>query len=224
VKIGVFGNEETGKTRFCMTARPPVYILETERGAHQLAKLFPKKDINILNCYVSTGDAQQDCLASLDLMKEAIEALSDLEEGTICIDSGTDIWEWVQGVLRLEVLKVDLAAKVQPSDYKWANAEYRSIIMKCRAIPTHFILTARRREVFQDARLTPTGVYKAQWQKWTPHWIDVQICLYKDRTKQGVIRRAVIEKFRHADLKNRDITDIDFDKVYEILKPYLPGN
>lgn len=221
LKAGAHGYPGTGKTWFCCTAPPPVYILETEQGAAQLANNFPGKDIKVLNCYVSTGDPQQDCLESLELLKEAIDSLSDLEEGTLCIDSGTDLWEWVQGVLRLNVLKVDLAAKVQPSDYKWANAEYRSVMMKCRAIPAHFIFTAREGDVFRDARLTPTGVHKATWQKWTPHWIDIDLYMFKEDVKGVETFRTEIKKFRHHRLDQKLHVDLDFDKLYKIVSPYM---
>jgi hypothetical protein len=175
----------------------------------------------VFNCYVTTGDPQTECKASLDVLREALNALSDLNEGTICIDDGTDLWEWIGGVLRLEVLKVDLAARVQPSDYKWANAEYRSIIMKCRAINANFIITAMDGEVFRDAKLTPTNVYKAEWQKWTPKWLDVQIRLMKEENKTGYTYRAFIEKFRHFRLVNRDFINFNFDTMFKEIKPYL---
>jgi hypothetical protein len=221
LKAGVHGLTGTGKTRICWSAKPPVYILGTEEGSAQLFGEFPGKDVRILECYVSTGDPQQDCLESLALMKEAVWALSDLNEGTVCIDSGTDLWEWIGGVLRLNVLKVDLAARVQPSDYKWANAEYRSIIMKCRSIPTHFIMTARDGEVFRDAKLSPTGVYKPQWQKWTPHFLDIQVLLYRWEDKGIVSYKSSIEKFRHHALDQTDFTNMDFDMLYEQVGKYL---
>lgn len=221
VKVGVHGVSEAGKTYFCCSSPPPVYILETDDGAAQLAPNFPGKNIKVFNCYVSTGDPQNDCKASYDLLKEALNALSDLNEGTVCIDSGTDVWEWLGGILRLEILKVDLAARVQPSDYKWANAEYRSFIMKCRAINTNFVITAMDSEVFKDAKLTPTGVYKAEWQKWTPRWLDCVVRLIKEETQTGYTYRAFIEKFRHHRLDKRDFVDMDFDLLYSQIKPYL---
>lgn len=221
VKIGVHGVSESGKTHFCCSAPPPVYILETDDGAAQLANNFPDKDIKVLNCYVTTGDPQTECKASYELLMEALQSLSDLNEGTICVDSGTDVWEWLGGMLRLEVLKVDLAARVAPSDYKWANAKYRSFIMKCRAINTHFVITAMDGEVFKDAKLTPTNVYKAEWQKWTPRWLDCVVRLLKEETKTSYIYRAFIEKFRHHRLEARDFVNMDFDKLYAVLKPYL---
>lgn len=221
VKVGVYGVPESGKTHFCCSAPPPVYILETNDGAAQLANNFPGKDIKVFNCYVTTGDPQTECKASLDVLREALNALSDLEEGTICIDDGTDLWEWIGGVLRLEVLKVDLAARVQPSDYKWANAEYRSIIMKCRAINANFIMTAMAEEVFKDAKLTPTGVMRAGWQKWTPKYLDCIIRLIKEETKAGYTYRAFIEKFRQHRLVNRDFVNFDFDALYKEIQQYL---
>jgi len=221
VKIGVHGVSEAGKTHFCCSAPASVYILETDDGAAQLANNFVGKDIKVLNCYVTTGDPQTDCKASYELLKEALNSLSDLNEGTVCVDSGTDVWEWLGGILRLEILKVDLAARVAPSDYKWANAEYRSFIMKCRSINTNFIITAMDGEVFKDAKLTPTNVYKAEWQKWTPRWLDCVVRLMKEETKTGYTYRAFIEKFRHHRLGNRDFVDLDYAKLYEVIKPYL---
>jgi len=51
--------------------------------------------------------------------------------------------------------------------------------------------------------------------------LDCVVRLMKEETKTSYTYRAFIEKFRHHRLGNRDFVDLDYSKLYEVIKPYL---
>ena len=203
-----------GKTYFALSCIPPVYVIDTEFGAAQLAKQFPDKDIRIAHVWELGDDFETDpitCLANVDM---AVESLSDVSEGTIVIDSGTDLWKWIQGVLRLLVLKVDKTANVRPSDYAWANAKYASVILRLLKQPVNFVITARAKPIYTSASLDTTGELEPQWQKDTPHFVDFVIRM---DIIQGE-RYGTIEKCRFTKDTGKSIKELDWDKLYERFK------
>ena len=178
----------------------PVYVIDTEMGAAQLLKQFPDKDIRIASVWEAGDDFQTDpitCLENIDLI---IDGFGGIKEGaTVVIDSGTDLWQWICGVLRLEVLKVDKTANVKPSDYAWANSKYAAVILKILKNPVNLCITARDRTIYSSASLETTGQTEAHWQKWTPNYLDFTISLQKVQDDYY----GVVEKCRYIRDKKR---------------------
>jgi len=199
----------------------PVYIIDTELGAAQLAHQFPDKDIRIVSVWEAGDDFETDpvtCLENIDLV---IEGLSGIEPGaTLAIDSGTDLWQWITGVLRLEVLKVDKTANVKPSDYAWANSKYAATILKILKLPVHFCITARDKTIYTSASLETTGEKEPHWQKWTPNYMDFVISLQKVQDEYY----GVVEKCRYIRDKKRlkSQKNPDWNWLYETYKDVVP--
>ena len=111
LKVLVWGDSEVGKTHFCMTMPDPVYIvpnvlhqkpailwcvIDTEFGTVPLLHKFPGKQIFVYEAAVLDETTMEpDALKSLDKIEEALGTLQAVEVGTICIDSGTDVWQWM---------------------------------------------------------------------------------------------------------------------------------
>lgn len=223
LKLGVWGGPGRGKTYTVCSAPPPVYVLETEYGISQLFKQFPEKDIKVVHVNVASGDdIVQDACASLALVEEALDALADLTEGTIAIDSVSDVWQWVQMRMKSEILELGPTARIQPSDYTWGNVYYKKIMMKARSIGTHLVLTAHEQEKFSDARLTSTGIYVARWQKWTPQYIDAVVHLTPPADESSkLINVGVVNKCRFMSLFNKRYENFQFSSIFEDIKGFL---
>lgn len=227
MKLAVWGEAGIGKTFALCSAPPPVYVLETEFGIAQLYKHFADKlkDIHVLHCAVSDGaNVEEDAVRSLELVEEALDSLKDLEEGTLAIDSGSDLWQWVQVKMKVEVLKLGPAERIAPSDYAWGNMYYKKLMLKAKAINTHFVFTGHSQEKFGDARLTPTGVYVPRWQKWTPQYVDAVVWLRKPvgaEAKEGIVNQGVITKCRFMHMYGKKYDNFTFDMLYEDVEEYL---
>lgn len=211
-----------GKTHFALSMPEPVYVIDTEMGTAQLEQQFPDKDIRVVNVWEAGDDFETDPILSLRNVDLIVDSLSDIPEGsTIVIDSGTDLWEWVKGCLRLEVLKVDKTAHVQPSDYQWANSKYAAIILKLLKYPAHFCITAREQKEYSSASLDETGSVYPNWQKWTPNYVDFNIHLQKVQDDfYGVMEKCRFT--RDKKYVGKSIKDITWEKFYKLYKPIVP--
>ena len=231
LKIGVHGQQKSGKTRFALTATPPIYVIVTEPGLRPLIKLFPNKEIYFVDVYkpdyagVFEVEANK-TLAKIDAAVKSIRkmVLDNPESvGTVVVDSVTDIWKWVQEWMKVEILKIDKTARVkQQWDWGYANNKYQNIIMQLLSLPTHLILTAQDREEYAGAGM-PSGTYEPRWMGQTPYWVDIIIGMIKIKDKAGVVHyMSEIEDSRHMDeslnpIAGRTIENLTFDKVVEVL-------
>jgi hypothetical protein len=249
LKIGIWGPPEAGKTHFIMTCPPPVYIIDTEFGSPPLAKKFKGKDIRVIEVFREKPDGTVDPLESLKLVEQAIEEIKDCHEGTIAIDSGSDLWDWCEAYMRSQASS--LGRELQQFDWRYANDKWKEIIMKCISRDMVFVLTAQPKERYLGPGM-PSGIEVADWMKKTPFALDVVIRMEKrvfgppipiqlppnpkpsmlaaikdieERTKYratGQVKYiAVIEKCRAERMYNMEIEDLTYDKLIEVLRPYL---
>jgi len=231
LKIGVHGMQKTGKTRFCMSAPGPVYMIITEPGVKPLARLFPDKEIYFVEVYEPdyTGTFEVEPTQTLKNIDEAVKlirtkALENPENvKTVVVDSVSDIWKWVQEWMKAEVLKIDKTARVkQQWDWGHANNKYQNIIMQLISLPCHVILTGQDREEYVAAG-SPSGETVPRWQKQTPYWVDIVIKVYKQTKKVGGLSYfGTIEDCRHMGpelqpIAGETMENIDYDKLGEKL-------
>jgi len=220
LNIGIHGMEKSGKSQFCMSAAAfegldmkvngaeikippgwPVIIIDTEEGTRQLAPKIPKKYQDRIfrkQVYRENSDTFEcDPLASLIEVDKILSMVHRMPQGTVVIDSFPDVVGWMNGVLRLKVLNINPNERVQPSDYFWRNDKMRGMIMKLFGSPSlHVIITAQDEEEYNDARLTPTGVYKANWYKKVPYWVDFVLAMRKAQSREGISRWIDVEATR----------------------------
>jgi len=223
IKVGVYGKWETGKTHFALTFPEPIHVIDTEFGCSPLLRkeLFRDKEIYVFEAAsLDPLTDRVDPLKSLENVEEAIATLADVKEGTIVIDTGTDIWGWIIAWLEeIATRKTDTGAPYR-FEYGKANLRYRNLIIRLIAKPVHFVITAQTAEVF-DSTGTPTGVYSPRWMKQTPHWVDLLI--YMDKKHLGGTWKyvATIEKCRWERAFNLTVEDLDFQKMKSALEEKL---
>lgn len=106
-----YGAQGTGKTFTSMTAREPVFVIDTELRSDITAREFPEKDIKVFEpAQISFDEVDPDnpledaidIPQSLDNINNATVRLvqecrdGDLDTGTVVLDSATDLWSWTQ--------------------------------------------------------------------------------------------------------------------------------
>jgi hypothetical protein len=235
LKIGIRGQQKSGKTRFCLTAAKshgPVYIIATEPGIKPLARLFPNEEIYFVEVYEPdyAGMFEVEATKTLSNVDQAVRFIREMmvkdpkSVGTVVVDSVSDIWKWVQEWMKVEILKIDKTARVkQQWDWGHANNKYQNIIMQLISLPCHVILTAQEREEYAGAG-QPTGNMEARWQAQTPYWVDIVLQVRKAKDKSGKTHyMSEILDCRHMDsdlqpIAGREIEDLSFDKLIDQLK------
>jgi len=223
LKVGVYGPYESGKTYFALTFPEPVFVIDTEFGVYPVLRHFKDKDIRIFEAAILDPETDMpDPEKSLEKIEEAVAALRNVNEGTIVIDSGTDIWQWMGAWMEKRATR--RTASGQPYRFEWAmaNLKYRQLILRLAAKPLHFVITAQTTSVY-DAQGRETGEERARWQKQTVYWCDFVFHLEK-RFAKGMTRPkyiATLEKCRPQRAYNLEIEDITFDKFVKKLREDL---
>lgn len=225
----VWGDPSVGKTYFALSFPEPIYVIDTEFGVAPVTRHFPDKEIFIHEAAIldpSTDEPDVD--ASLKSLEKAIAQLKNIEKGTIVIDSGTDIWQWLGAWVEQQARKsgkITSAGTPQRLEWGRANLRWRQLILRLMAKPVHFVITAQVAEEY-DSRGQQTGNYKPRVQKQTPHMCDIILAMERKYVKKGKGPAeekyiATMEKCRFQRGMDMELEDVTFDKLAEALKDKL---
>jgi hypothetical protein len=224
LKIAIAGEYETGKSHFVLTCPPPIYVIDTEYGIPPLLPKFKNKEIYVCEAvveeYDDEGNLRINPIKSLEKVVKAVDSLKNVNEGTIAIDNVSDVWFWEE--CRMKEMIEEKARKMCQFDWRIANEHYTELLTKCISRETVFVATGRTRPVYMGTEFT--GIYEPRWSEKTPYLVDVVIWLEKRRTVESAkpIRYiAKITKCRSERMFDKEIEDITYDKLVEVLKPYL---
>jgi len=227
LKVGIYGKPETGKTYFALTCPPPVYVIDTEFAAKKVARVhFPEKRIFIAEVtHIDPITDQPDPIRSLENVEKAIAAIAstNIERGTIVIDTVTDIWQWICAWLEQVATRRTQSGQPYRFEYGLANERYRQIIVRLLAKPVHVVLTAHESPIYDEKGQEIPGLTQGKWQKQTPHWVD--IVLHAQKRFNASLKRwqyvTTIEKCRFKRGLNAQIEDITFQKLVNFLRQNL---
>jgi len=130
-----------------------------------VSKKASRNRSRILNPETGLHDASV-CLQRLE---SGIALLRDIKQGTIVIDSGTDVWDWIQEWLN----EVGRHKEDQLLRFEWAKAKlkWKKLLLQLMAKPIHFVMTAQPQEIY--ANREPTGTYRARIQGESAHSFDI---------------------------------------------------
>jgi len=187
-----------------------------------LKEPFKSKDIRVFEAaQLDLNTAEVDPVKSLEAVEEAVGLLKEINEGTIVIDSVTDIWQWIGAWL--EGVATARTQSGRPYQFEWgkANLRYRRLILRLMAKPNvHVILTGQPRPLYDEqGRRLPMDEPRVQRQ--TEHMVDVVLHLQKQILPHETKYFATITKCRFQRGYNKQIEDLTFDKLVEVLQTDL---
>jgi len=219
-KLYVWGTYGIGKTFLALSFPQPIYVISTEFGVAQLLHHYPDKDIRIMECTVpytsspgntKTGKVDEsvftvDPEVSLRNVEKATELLKDVTEGTIVLDSGTDLWEWFSAWIDYNADKYTKSGQMMRTEWGKVNSKYKNLLMRLISRPVNFVMTGRSQAVYSSEG-RETSAEKFSGQKNTPFIPDIVLHLRKEMrpnidTKTGKVtgnieeRSATVEKNR----------------------------
>jgi hypothetical protein len=248
LKMAIYGIEKVGKTiaaaSACLqkeatltvdgsTIPPciPVKYIDTEEAAYWLRKFYPeefeKGNIEIITVYVEKQKTKEiDPVASFDLFWETLSKLSTMTEGTIVIDSLSDVLGWINSYLRIKILGIQkeqtgaFQADIKPHDWFWRNDRWETLMKLIRRMRCNVIVTAKAKEAWSrepnpkaggKLQLHPTGRYDPVWHYTTGYWMDMIINMVIRFHKKKPTRCAIVRGSRAG---------IPIDEV--IINPNVP--
>lgn len=212
LKMGVYGRAKVGKSHFSLTAPLPIYIIDTEGSARLLVKRFPQEvqDNTFIAEVLQEADKVKhkiDLTMSLDALSEALDMVTDAilasedpesptygQHGTVVIDSGTDVWEWLSIWLE-EKANVKRTASGDMPRFEWgkANKKYTQFMYMLLRSNWNVVMTFRAKEVM-DSQGNSLGWDDPKYQKNTGYWLDF-VAEIKQDARDVVMRFNGIDRF-----------------------------
>lgn len=184
--ISVFGRAKVGKTFFTLTAKPPIYIVDTEMSTPILVKQLPEdlqKQVHIVNLlnFGNTKDGKVDVVEMLESSFKILSSLvenkkNDAEKGTIVIDSMSDVYLWLQIWLEQQpdLVRSRESGKMLGTEWSRISKRWKELIILLRKSGWNIILTFKARAKW-GKNGAPTEIEEAKWQSETFHDIDLNI-------------------------------------------------
>jgi hypothetical protein len=178
-KLGVMADAGVGKTYLACTAKKPIYFIDTENSARMITKNFPEdeqKDIHILEVlkFIKTkgskekidyGESLEAVMSAINLLDEKIHNTPEGEEGTIVIDSATDVWTWLtQWLYEQKDLKYTASGFLMQTEYSKRNRRWADFLTTLRACNWHVVLTFKTVNVYDDSG-KKTEEHEGVWHK-----------------------------------------------------------
>ena len=245
IDVLVFGDTNVGKTSFAMTFPEPIFIIDTEKRANKTKKYhYANKDVRIFDPieikdnYVDDEDAIN-YPASIDNITNFMVALNkkiqakEITQGTLVVDSLTDIWKWVQewGKERLvKIGKVNRETMAIKNQFDWGimNGKNARLMMLFRNVTKsglNFVGTARETNVpdyVQSSQAIKLPTEKIRCQKDVPFDFSSLINLRVQRIKTPTgFSAKYLSSIIRLDTINIDkppIEGITFDQIKTLIE------
>ena len=138
------------------------------------------------------------------------------------IDSGTDVWDWLQAWMERTATKRTKTKGVYRFEWARVKQRWRQMVLRLMAKPLHFIITAQPQEIY-DAEGRATGTFRPRIQRATPFMVDLILKIDKVYEKGSVKPKHIstLTKCRFQRAYNTEIEDVTFDKLCQKLKDDL---
>lgn len=220
LKVAVWGSEGTGKTHFALTFPEPVYVVDTEMGATPLRKKFKGKTINVMNVLNidASGEAwESDDVSDVEQILHGLDILlkrpQEEQKGTIVIDSGSDLWNMIQGYGKVKLYKLKPQDRLK-AQWDWGPITkiHRTLFKRLLKSRYNLVFTGKVSEVYNGPN--PTGVYVGKFQKDVPYLCDVVVKMEKRFINKVPQRVGVIEKCRmNGNIDGKVYPNLTFDTL-----------
>lgn len=229
LRVGLWGPPGSGKTHCALTFPKPIYVIDSEFGTYPLLEQpefekwlepnVPEDMIKVFEAAVlDEHSAEPDPLLSLESCEAALTSLIAVESGTVILDSGADLWGFIN--TWLEDAAVKRSAKGDKYQFEWgkANARYRLLMMRVLSKPLNFVITGQANAIRDSSGKATTGI-KPAWQMKTPHWVDLSIRCTRGADSKF---RGMVTKCRLGDQKIEIINPPTYDNIIKWAKKEFP--
>lgn len=202
--VAVWGEPKKGKTHFSLTFPEPIYLLDLDMGAEDLAPKFPGKQI--VHCPLAPDDPTDPVSLAHSLQKFILAWKWAVDQaaqsgGTVIVDTASQLWRWVQ-VVKLEQIrqkryKAEVAKKggdeskvdydnirMYQYDYAEANNAMANLIRRPLSIPGVNVVLIHHAQEKYDASGNATGKMQMRGFGETSAIAPITLQLFKDAQGQ----------------------------------------
>ena len=212
--VAVWGPPKTGKTTFALTAPGPIYFHNFDWGLeHHLGKLADKKVY--VASYLSVGpeltaDEAKDMLKAFE--RDYAAALK-AGEGTIVIDTATQLWQITSKVFLEDIKAKRRDGNIYPFDYANANAYFQNLINQVKNTKMNMVLIQRAKAKY-NASGNDTGEMDMQGNNQVGYLAQVVLALRKE---EGQHRGIITDCWNSTALEGVDLANPTFDGLKSLI-------
>lgn len=219
LKVGVYGKAGSGKTRFALTFPEPIYVLDTEKGVDFFGKMFPDKKIFIVDVFQKGKEGEKDEVACFEKFQKTINWITEnSKEGTVVVDSGSDLWKFAQTYGKVKIFNLSPEARLRLR-FDWGKITnlYEQLLSSLIHSPLNVVVTGKVSNKF-DSSGQETGETQSRWQKDTEYALDIVLELQRQNIKDKNVFSASVEKCRaNGELTGKQIDDVSYEKLKHLL-------
>mgnify|MGYP001607799877 CR=1 FL=1 len=220
LKVGVYGKPSSGKTHFALDFPEPVYILDTESGSQPLAKNFKDKKIFRIDVFEKGKNGEKDEVDCFEMIKQAVDWITEnVKEGTVVIDSGTDLWKFAQTYGKVKIFNLSPEARLkQRFDWGKINNLYEQILSILIHSDLNLVITGKITNKY-DTTGGETSETTSRWQKDTEYQLDVIIQMSQQKIKDVISFNGIIEKCRvDGKLMEEKVENLNYETLNKKLR------
>lgn len=222
----------------------PVIFYDTENKAYKLARRFPKPPkwegdwVKWMSGYVADHNSKlPNGTESLKKLIKVIHALKKkYKRGTLVIDNISSINLWIRHYIKQEILKIEIAEKMDLTDWEHRTNIWEYILHELRDLQMNVVLISRHKQKWgvvdddkakKGYRLSKLEEYKVDNWDGIPFGVDFELALDKPGLEddQGkTIRTAEILKdsLEGDEVANDTFENVNGPKFFEYLCKYFP--
>lgn len=193
--VAVWGEPKTGKTSFALSFPDPIYFFNMDWGLeHHIDRLKAEgRELYVAN-YLSVSPELTEAEAETMLMSFERDYATALKkgQGTIVIDTSTQLWQLVSKVFLDDIKKKRRDGQIYPFDYANANAYFQNLINQVKGNGMNMVLIQRAKEKY-GPNGQPTGTYEIQGNNQVPYLMQVVLHLVKEGTGVATQHKGIIE-------------------------------
>jgi len=213
----------------------PVIFLDTEFSAHWLGKFYGEQMkegklqfIDVLVENEETGEI--DPCESWETFWNELVARRNMDQGTLVIDSLSDIFQWINSYLRIKILHVSKEDNILPSQWYWRNDKWESLLKMLRKMKCNVIATSKVKEEWgvialpgqESARLQKTGNLVPLVSAVTPYWFDIIMKMRTNYDDDGIPTRIGLITGARAGISDLSLEKPNMEKVFNAIKNVKP--
>jgi hypothetical protein len=125
--------------------------------------------------FLNPQTGAHDPINALTSLQAAIELLNTVKARTIMLDSGTDVWDWIQEWIDEVGKHTTTGNHLMQTEWFKARLKLKKLLLELMAKPVNLIVTAQTQDVYDKATKKPTGEVIPRIEKTAPHTFDLVI-------------------------------------------------
>ena len=215
-KLGCFALDKVGKTHLCLSAPRPIYFFDTENKAHiAIEQLEDSSDIHLFNLLTEVKDSKGnvDKDKAIDMLRDTLRGIKNLEEGTIVIDSLSSVWAWIQHWFNTSPeIQRNSSGIPYRFEYGRPNSRFFEIGELLQETKMNIVCTMKSKpKVNSDG--SDAGYNIMECQRHTGYFLE----FYGELERLGKKRQFTVKGTNYGDLDGFVISDPTFEGIREAI-------